>query len=238
MSTFYTEIAKYYDLIFPVGSAQVNLITELAGDVPKDILDVACGSGGYSKKLSDMGYHVTAIDLDQTMVRKLKEKTGTLDARVLNMLQIDEMNKTYDLIFCIGNSIAHLNDSDEIFTFLEKSKKVLKLGGHFVIQIVNYDRILASNIKSLPSIKNAEANLVFERYYNYLPGENKIDFKTILKVAALSLENNVLLHPIKSTELAKLLEAAGFTNIKTYGNFNKGEYDPMDSFSLVIVAQC
>lgn len=40
-----------------------------------------------------------------------------------------------------------------------------------------------------------------ERYYDYLPQKHKIDFKTILEVDGLSLENHVLFYPIKSEEL-------------------------------------
>lgn len=237
MSKFYSEISKYYDYIFPIGEPQLGLIKELVGEAPKDILDIACGSGGYSKRLSDMGYNVAAIDLDHDMIKKLKEKDADIDARALNMLDIDKLNNTFDLMFCIGNSMVHLNDNDEISEFLKKCKNNIRSGGHIIIQIVNYDRILAKDIKSLPLIRNEEVDLTFERYYDYLHEKHKIDFKTILKVDSLNLENHVLLHPIKSVELVGILEKSGFINIKTYESFKKDEYDPMNSFPLVVVAQ-
>lgn len=237
MSKFYTEISKYYDDIFPTGNAQINLMKEILGGAPKDILDVACGSGGYSKALKDLGHNVTAIDLDSEMVAALKEKNNEIDAQVLNMLDIENLNKKFDLIFCIGNSLVHLNNNEEISKFLRSCKNSLKENGHVLIQIVNYDRVLAKNVKSLPTIENDGANLVFERYYNYLPDQHKIEFKTILKVDNDTLENSVLLHPIKSTELIELLEELDFKNIKLYGNFNKDAYKPMESFPLVIVAE-
>src|SRR5690554_4626064 len=98
MSKFYTEIAKYYDYIFPTGNAQLNLLKEVAGEPPKTILDVACGSGGYSMALRDLGYNVTAIDLDESMVNKLKDKDDDINARVMNMLDIDNLEEEFDLI--------------------------------------------------------------------------------------------------------------------------------------------
>lgn len=237
MSKFYTEISKYYDYIFPTGDAQLSLIREIVGNPPKDILDVACGSGGYSKKLNDLGYNMTAIDLDESMIKQLKEKDRNLDARVLNMLDMDQLNKKFDLIFCIGNSMVHLNDNAEILSFLKKCKNNLKPGGYLLIQIVNYDRILEKDIKTLPLIENREVGLIFERYYDYIPEKHKIDFKTILKVDGLNLENHVLLHPITSKEFLNLLEELGYKNIRTYGNFKKDKYDPMNSFPLVVIAQ-
>jgi len=237
LSKFYTEIAKYYDYIFPTGKAQLGLIKELAGEPPMKILDIACGSGGYSKQLSDLGYEITAVDLDPSMIRRLKEKDEKLDARVLNMLDLDILNDTYDLLFCIGNSLVHLNNNEEILEFFRKCRQRLKPGRNLLIQIVNYDRILAKDITSLPLITNEEVGLTFERYYEYLPERHKICFKTVLKVDGLSLENSVLLHPLKSVELIELLRQAGFITIETYGSFEKNVFDPLNSFSLIVVAQ-
>ncbi len=237
MSKFYTEIAKYYDYIFPVGNAQIDLIKELTGEPPKDILDVACGSGGYSKLLSDQGYNVTAIDLDASMVQSLQKKDNSIDVQVLNMLDIEKLNKTFDLIFCIGNSLVHLNNNDEIHKYLKACKQCLKPEGKILIQIINYDRVLAKNVKSLSTIKNEQVGLVFERNYEYLKDKHKINFNTILKVDGRELENNVLLHPIKSTEILDILKDIGYKNIHFYGNFKKEEYNPMESVPLVITSE-
>lgn len=128
MTKFYTGIADYYDDIFPTGKAQLQFISETAGQPPKDILDVACGSGGYSKGLSELGFRITAIDRDEKMVESLKEKNDPIDARVLNMLHIEQLPGKYDLIFCIGNSLVHLNDLGEMGAFLQACKNKLKKG--------------------------------------------------------------------------------------------------------------
>ncbi|NLM96652.1 MAG: methyltransferase domain-containing protein [Halanaerobiaceae bacterium] len=237
MTKFYTEIARYYDYIFPLSKAKIDLIKELAGEPPKELLDVACGSGLYSIELNEAGYIVTAIDLDKSMIQELKEKKKEINAQVLNMLDIDILQKKFDLIFCIGNSLVHLNDNEEILHFLKACKNSLEPGGKLLIQIVNNDRVLGRGVKNLPTIRNEEAGLIFERYYEYLPEENKIDFKTILKVEGRELENHVLLYPVRSEELLFLLKESGFDEFQTYGGFNKEKYEKLESFPLIVAAE-
>ncbi len=237
MTPFYTAIAQYYDDIFPTGDAQLQLITETVGKPPKDILDVACGSGGYSKSLSDRGYSITAIDLDATMVESLKAKEGKINSQVLNMLEIKALPGAFDLIFCIGNSLVHLNSLEEIAWFLKSCREKLKPDGKIILQIINYDRILEKGIKNLPAIKNEDKHLIFERYYAYSPDQHRIDFKTILTVKEEVLENHVLLYPVQSSELKEMLEASGFIQSAYYGSFKKEKYDPKESYSLVIISE-
>jgi glycine/sarcosine N-methyltransferase len=236
MSKFYSEIAKHYDDIFPIGNAQLQLITKAVGLPPKDILDVACGSGGYSVRLSDMGYTLTAVDLDESMIRNLNAKDKTINAQVMNMLHIQELSGTFDLIFCIGNSLVHLDHLQEIGQFLTSCKNKLRNGGKLVLQIINFDRILEKEIKNLPTISNEEKHLRFERVYNYLPLTHKVDFMTVLTLNGEVFENHVLLFPIKSAELTELLSTSGFTSVELYGSFNKDPYVPLESSPLVIVA--
>jgi len=239
MSKFYTEIADYYDYIFPASEQQVVLIRELAGNPPKDILDVASGSGGYSVRLTEMGYNVTAVDLDEKMIQSLKAKNSSIDAHVMNMLDIEKLGKNFDVIFCIGNSLVHLDNNNEVLKFLKACRSCLDPGGNgkLLIQVINFDRILEKNITSLPAIINEEVGLTFERYYEYLHDKHKIKFRTVLKADGREIENYELLHPIRSDDLLNLLQNAGFMHIGLYGNFSRENYDRLNSFMQVYVAE-
>lgn len=240
---FYEEIAKYYDYIFPVSHETVDFIMTTSGKPPKYILDVACGTGGYSLEQEKYGYIVTAIDIDKAMIEELKKKAGNLGSKVeylqAGMLELKEklQNKSFDVIFCIGNSLVHLDNNKEIDKFLHDAKSILAHNGKLIIQTINYDRIISKNIMSLPVIINESVGLRFERYYKYESNVNKVLFKTILSVGDKIAQNEIPLTPVKHDEILQMLRSAGFTKINVYGGYNKSVYDKENSYLMVIVAE-
>lgn len=239
---FYQQISKYYDLIFPAGDEQVKFLKEVAGNPPKAILDVACGTGEYSVGLAEQGYQVTAVDRDAKMLEGLKEKVKAkgcaLDYLEADMSDMDKkLSSKFNLVFCIGNSLVHLENMPQIKEFLKKARNMLENDGSLVLQIINFDRIILREIKSLPTIENKTAGLSFERIYDYQKQNNAILFKTKLNVEGSSFENQVSLYPLRQDELTEALYEAGFKKMKLFGDFNGNEFDKYNSFMLVLWAK-
>jgi glycine/sarcosine N-methyltransferase len=241
--SFYEEISKYYDEIFPVSDETVQFIRGIAGNPPKSILDIACGTGGYSLELEKHGYDLTAVDLDSEMIENLKLKAEKIGSKVIffkaDMLDLKEKlkNKLFDVVFCIGNSLVHLEDINNIMAFLTETKKVLKNDGTLIIQTINFDRILSKNVKSLPTISNKNFGLSFERFYRYEEDIKKIFFKTILSVDKKKFENEIPLIPIKYDEIINMLRSAGFTKLTAYGDFKNSIFDKENSYMMIIKAE-
>ena len=225
-----------------VGGAQLDFIKSSAGNPPKRLLDVACGSGGYSEALAKSGYSIVSIDLDDKMVEMagVKAVNGQLDMEVLrcDMGDIDEtVSGSFDCIFCIGNSLVHLGSIEEIKDSLVQMHTKLLAGGRLLLQIINFDRILKYGISSLPEIVVSEIGLKFVRNYRRDEVSNKIHFDTTLTVKGISgfekYENSVDLLPLTSMELIQLMKEAGFGRVEVYGDFNSGSFTA-DSYLLVL----
>lgn len=237
----YEKIARHYDSIFPTSPATVDFISKCVGETPKDVLDVACGTGGYSLELVKRGYNLTAIDLNSKMIEELKTRAKKLNLEITcakcNMLETSKMFAyKFDAAFCIGNSIVHLNSKEQIEKFFKDIYQVLSSQGKFIAQIVNFDRIFIKNVKSLPTIQDNEIGLIFERFYEY-NDRSEVNFKTVLSVENEKMVNEINLTPIFSEEIFDMLTTAGFSKVEFYGDFNFSNYNPENSKALIVVAE-
>lgn len=239
---FYQDISKYYKYIFPAGGEQVRFLKEIAGQPPKSVLDIACGAGEYSLELAKLGYEVTASDIDQEMINQLASRARGMDfsLKILkaDMLGLDSLlEDKFNLVFCIGNSVVHLESLEQIKQFFRKARRMLETDGSLVVQIINFDRILLKEIKALPLIENKDIGLTFERYYHYDKEKNLIYFKTKLSVDGNDFENEIPLFPLLQDEIVDAASEAGFKKIKLFGDFNASEYDKYNSYMLVLWAR-
>ncbi|KAB3537732.1 class I SAM-dependent methyltransferase [Alkaliphilus pronyensis] len=242
---FYSEFNKYYDEIFPTGKSQLRFISSR---VPKNskILDVACGTGNYSIALSEMGHEVFAVDLDEGMIcqlnKKAENKKVKLHALVEDMKSIGEKLRphSFNCIYCIGNSLVHLTEINDIYTVIKDIYNLLNQDGVMIIQTVNYDRILESNINHLPTIHNPEAGVKLVRRYQYDKDKHIINFNTQLVIETefqpISYNNSVPLYPLRSFEIKELLNKIGFKEVKLYGDFEENEFN-QKAFSMIIEAR-
>jgi SAM-dependent methyltransferase len=238
---FYDDISKYYDLIFPVSQDTISFLAECIGPPKKSILDVACGTGDYSIALDKLGFDLTAVDIDKEMIGALRGKLIKKESGV-KCLQADMQDLhtkfdkgSFDAVYCIGNSLVHLDSLDKIESFFKDVHSLLTKGGTFIFQIINFDRIISKDIKALPTIVDDSVPLKFERFYSYK--NSKITFKTILSVEDRTIENEINLTPLLYDKAVSMLMNAGFKELHAYGDFKKNDYDKEKSFLLIIEAR-
>lgn len=146
----------------------------------------------------------------------------------------------FDCVFCIGNSIVHLGSRDTIFSAVVQMKKKLKETGTLILQIINFDRVIAKGITALPSVINPESGLEFQRNYSFDTKTGLIGFDTLLEInknsSIVKYSNSIKLFPLFSTELRDILERAGFKTIEFFGDFKMEPYVEEESYLLVAKA--
>ncbi len=230
----YDFMADHYDCVFPAKKETVAFLTQ---NLPKgDILDSACGTGNYAFALKRKGFNVTGTDISAEMITIAREKAKMQNLDVL--FRCEDMRKmrdeaVYDGIFCIGNSLVHLPTKKEILDYLRKVQRALKDGGRAIFQIVNYDKVYARKLLTLPKMECP--GLVFERHYDLK--REKVLFHQILKTPRGIQKNTEELYPLKRDKMEHLLQKAGFHNLMFYDGFSSDPFSAEESYALVVRAE-
>jgi len=231
---FYQKLGEYYDIIFPLNNQSIVFISEKIEI--GSLLELAAGTGNHSIALAKLGHHVTATDLDKNMVTKISEKAALNNVSVqVQQLAMEQLNllkeKDFSSIIIIGNSLVHLEDLAEVTSVVSKLHDLLKTSGKLIIQIVNYDRILAEKVTELPFINRETKQISFSRTYDH--ENNKLIFKGVLIIDEEIFRNKVSLLPITSNQLEQTLLSVGFKSVKKFGSFN-GEPFTKKSPALIL----
>lgn len=240
--TFYQQIAPYYHHIFKLNQALVNFIKAFTPNKDALIVDVGCGIGTLSFEMAKVYPNVIGIDIDAEMIRVAAERKEHEHSSVSfiqgGMLEVTHLfkPKSVDTLLCFGNTLPHLNTLEAVSLFFKQARTVLKDEGRFLIQLVNYNSILANNIKSLPQIENEVIR--FERKYRFNNNAQKIDFNTRLTVKADNsiINNSIELLAILQKDVETTLLTCGFEHVQCFGNFSKEPYNPLESSALIITA--
>lgn len=110
-------------------------IKEFVSLLPKNpkVLDLGCGSGHETKRLTSIGADVIGIDYSSECIRIAKERCPECKFEVMDFRGLDDSLGHFDGIFASG-SLIHLK-SDELPDAISRIAGLLKKHGFFLIII-------------------------------------------------------------------------------------------------------
>jgi SAM-dependent methyltransferase len=252
----------FYDALAPLFDVMTDWDARLAAEWPfleaalqerhaATVLDAACGSGGHALALARGGYRAAGADASPVMIQMARAKAlaEELDIpfAVSDLAGLADVPGfgTYDAVLCLGNSLPHLLSRPELVSALRGMAAVLRPGGVFVTQNLNYDlrwqrqpRWFASQGSTL-----AGEEVLVWRFADYDVPAGRIAFHIALFRRG---ENGwqVEVHttpqrPLFQADLLAALEAAGFEEISSYGRMAlpPEPFDAAKSEDLVVVAR-
>jgi glycine/sarcosine N-methyltransferase len=215
------------------------------------VLDLGCGTGEHSRFLGSKGFDVVGVDSSPSMMAKALDSPMPVNVRFVagDIADVaDLVDGTYDGAICLGNTLPHLTEPAVLRRFVAGLRSRLRPGAPFLLQVLNYDRILDRNQRFLPLNVKAEEDgngeIVFLRLMTpradgsvvftpstlrYRPGGDPP-----LEVVA---SRNVLLRGWRRRELEEALEGGGFAERVLYGTVGDVAYSPVESTDTVIVAR-
>lgn len=242
-------IAKYYGELFKPGYEKIKQIENLLSDLPgSTLLDLGCGSGEYIVMLEEVGYKVYGLDYSPEMVSqaraKMKEgKKEQVQVGDLKQPYPFEKDLIFDGIYCIGNTLPHLENLNQVNKALALAFERLNDRGKLLIQNINYDKSDILN-KEFPVLNAKDGKVKF--YREYLPAESGVDdeviFKTVLEIfydngAKKLIEDSSELLMLKKEELESFLRETGFNKIEFYSDYLKNPWNKNEANTIVLAGK-
>ncbi|MBB6451245.1 ubiquinone/menaquinone biosynthesis C-methylase UbiE [Geomicrobium halophilum] len=96
----------------------------------KEIVDVGCGAGLYTAHLAEKGASITGVDFSEPMLETARKNAPHLRFTKGDAYELPFEDQSIDVVFARAVT-HHLDDLDP---FLLEAKRILRVGGHVVIQ--------------------------------------------------------------------------------------------------------
>lgn len=202
------------------------------------IFDACLGDGADSIHLLKNWFNVTSNDLDKLFIQKAKDNAKKHNV-TLNITKFDWRNldkhfqeKSFDAVFCLGNSLTYLFKKKDQLKTLKNFLKIIKDNGILIIDERNYQYFLDKREEILK-----EQKFRYSGQYVYCGdtvhgkpieiSDDKVRMEyTDEKTGKVGY---LVLYPFKRGELLNLLKKAGYTKIEQYSDYKK-EYNPYADF--------
>ncbi len=218
------------------------------------VLDVACGTGMHAIELARRGYEVVGADLSVPMIERARENAAAAGVRVRflsagfgelagKLALSRELSDPFDALLCLGNSLPHVLDAENLVETLTDFAAVLRPGGLLLIQNRNFDALdkpAQGRWMEPQNHREGEREWLFLRFYDFEPdGTLTFNLVTLRREGAGNWSQRVTstrLWPLRHEELTAAMVEAGFGSIVCYGDMTGLPFVPESSPNLVVTA--
>lgn len=139
----YSSFAAFYDslqsdVMYEQRAGYIAELFKKYDRLPTQLLDVACGTGGFSLQFAKMGMAVTAADPSPEMLSVAQKKASATDLDIMLVCQSARDTKlpyAVDGAVCCLDSINHIIDKRELKASFRAVAAAVKDGGLFIFDV-------------------------------------------------------------------------------------------------------
>ncbi len=206
----------------------------------QNILDISCGTGHHAIMFKEMGLRVDAMDLSGPMLAKARENAASEHLPITfkrgDFRQIrDTYPDTYDAIVCLGNSLPHMKGEEEVGRVLQEVVAHLVTSGLFVVEIRNYDFLMAQKPRFFPlSIRDGSG---FIYALDYHPDDIVFNILYLNTKTEEFKAFQTMYYPLYYGTLKKSLAKSGLEVIQTWEDYSESPFILEKSPRVVVVCR-
>ena len=222
---------------FTTAIAQSNQLLSLLNIKTGKILDLCCGPGRFAVPLAKQGFCVTGVDRTNFLLEKAKHHAAQNSVNI--EFVCEDMNSfvrenSFKAAINMFTSFGYFDQEEENLQVLLNIYQSLQPQGKLLIDTLGKE-LLARYFQPTKSTKYADGTILVERL------EIINNWSQVKNEWLLIKDNQVQTYPFLLTvyagqELIALLQKAGFTNIRLYGDLMGSKYD-INASRLIAVAE-
>lgn len=238
----YSEFAYNYDALMTdvdyKGRAKyLRSLFERFDRMPSLMLDLACGTGGFSNQFADMGVSVIGVDISYDMLSLAREKSAEMGTDVLYLCQDAaqlDLYGTVDGAICCLDSLNHITDYNNFCAALARVSLFLEKDRLFIFDLntpYKHREILGNNTFV---IDTEDVYCVWQNEYSKTNDmvEINLDFFVPSGDAYYRADESFCERAYSDCEIEAALEKAG---LKTEAVYEDLTYDAPDSTAQRVI---
>lgn len=134
----YQFIAPFYDFLLGpfMRSIRRDVLKIVLRLQPKNVLDVACGTGDQLRLLSENGIDAVGVDMSEAMLRMCRKANPAYDCLLQDATDMAFQNHCFDLVMV--SFALHETEWESAGKILQDIHRVLKPTGHLLV--VDYSK--------------------------------------------------------------------------------------------------
>lgn len=237
---------EHYDLLVNWDKRKLNefpFLKDLLCDKPKElnILEVGCSTGHHAKWINNLGFSVTGIDPDPSMIKLASSRCPNCTFFTEDFMGNFKFSFSADIVISLGNVFGLIAASSGYEELIFTTTQYFKSKGTLIFQTLNTKKKREGWSKPR-TIQSDKGETIFLRGFKTTKEFLHPQILTLFKpknssewILQSATETNI--PRISDREMTNLLEKNGYINIEMYGDYQKNKYDPDSSIDLIIVAE-
>ncbi len=254
MTTFFDDLARFYDLDHALVRDDVEMYRQFAAQSGSPILELGCGTGRVAIPLARDGHEVTGVDISPAMLAALRAKLAQEPPEVAGRVQVIQadmrhlaLGREFALALCPLNTFMHMTTQADQLAALGSAYRHLAPGGRLIVDVASPLALLlipSGEALSLQSeLRDAASGRVVQKFTSArFDHARQLQYLTLLydEVGAdgmvrRSTVRTELRHVFRF-EMQLLLERVGFTVEDVYGSTDLEPYEAT-SEKMIFVAR-
>lgn len=218
-----------------------DFFLEMAKEIGGPILDIACGTGRLTRKLSEAGLEVIGLDIVPEMLGRAR----LLDEnQSIKWIEADcrtfQLKERFNLILMTSHGFQNLLTDEDQNAFFRRAYEHLNPGGMLLFDLRTLENKNYGNnsdytyLKSIYNKMKDKIDIYLASEYNPNDKLDKIKKRRVIEAKGIQEDTEILLRYTNPKALNKTLMDNGFEIVQQYGDWDKSALGPESSEIITV----